>query len=85
MIDLVTITGLAAGCCTTAAFIPQVLHSLKTKKTTDLSIAMLAIIVLGDMLWLIHGIWVNSIPIIAANAASLLLVFALVSLKLRYG
>ncbi len=62
-----TLIGLAAAACTTAAFIPQAIKVIRTKDTRSLSLPMYIIFTVGVLLWLIYGILVKDIPVIAAN------------------
>jgi len=82
--DFVTITGCIAGTLTTASFLPQVLRSWKLRETRDLSLAMLVMFAIGVFLWTIYGVWVNSLPVIAANAVTLVLIAVLLYLKAVY-
>jgi MtN3 and saliva related transmembrane protein len=73
-----------AGFCTTLSMVPQ-LHSIwKRKSARDVSLTMILIFGLGVALWLTYGIVIRSIPVIAANAATLVLVIAILTLKVRY-
>ncbi|MBI3032538.1 SemiSWEET transporter [Candidatus Woesearchaeota archaeon] len=76
--------GLIAGLLTTAAFIPQVWKSWKTKSTKDLSLSMTIIFFVGVVLWLIYGITVKDLPMTLWNSITLLLVGVLLILKLKY-
>lgn len=76
--------GFAAGLCTTAAFAPQVLKTLRSRSVGDISLGMYALMVVGITLWLIHGLAVGSAPVVAANAVSLVLVGLMLAMKLRY-
>ncbi len=77
--------GLAAGTLTTAAFVPQLLKAWRSKSTGDLSWGMLVTFSTGVLLWLIYGVWIDSVPVILANAVTLLLQAGIVSLKIKYG
>jgi MtN3 and saliva related transmembrane protein len=77
--------GLAAGTLTTIAFIPQLVKAWKSRSTGDLSWGMVLTFSTGVLLWLIYGIWIDSLPVILANAVTLLLQIGIVSLKLKYG
>lgn len=79
-----TLLGGIAALCTTLAFLPQL---LKTSKggSMELSSAMLAIYLAGLGLWLGYGLMVGAVPVIAANAASLLLVAVVTYRKVRSG
>lgn len=80
----VTVLGLVAGTLTTFAFLPQVVKTWKTKSSGDLSVGTLGMICLGVFLWLIYGLLVGDVPIIAANAVTLVLVLCVFALTLIY-
>lgn len=77
--------GLTAGTLTTVAFIPQLAKAWRSKSTGDLSWAMVITFSTGVLLWLIYGIWMDSLPVILANAVTLVLQAGIVSLKIKYG
>jgi MtN3 and saliva related transmembrane protein len=83
--DGAMILGITAGTLTTVAFIPQLTKALKSKSTGDLSWGMVLTFTIGVLLWLIYGIWIDSLPVILANAVTLLLQMGIVSLKIKYG
>jgi MtN3 and saliva related transmembrane protein len=83
--DGAMILGITAGTLTTVAFIPQLAKALKSKSTGDLSWGMVITFSTGVLLWLIYGIWIDSLPVILANAVTLLLQLGIVSLKIKYG
>ncbi len=83
--DGAMILGMTAGTLTTVAFIPQLAKALKSKSTGDLSWGMVLMFTIGVLLWLIYGIWIDSLPVILANAVTLLLQLGIVSLKIKYG
>jgi len=82
--ELTVIIGYIAGTLTTVSFIPQVARAWKLKETRDLSLAMLTFFALGVTLWAVYGVWIDSLPVIAANVISLVLILVLLGLKLRY-
>jgi MtN3 and saliva related transmembrane protein len=82
--DTITLVGFIAGTLTTAAYIPQVIRSWRLKETRDISLAMLVLWAAGVSLWFIYGIWMDSLPIIAANGISLVLILILLGIKIRY-
>lgn len=75
--------GYLAGICTTAAFLPQVIRSWRTRSLHDLSPTMLVIFAAGLILWVMYGYRENRTPIIAANLVTLGLVSVLFWLWLR--
>jgi MtN3 and saliva related transmembrane protein len=80
----VEIIGLIAAFFTTAAFVPQVVKTWKTKEVENLSLTMYLVMLTGVILWLIYGININSISIILANIVTITLVCVIIILKLRY-
>ena len=80
----VQILGLVAGSCTTVAFLPQVMKTWKSRSAKDLSLGMFSFFCFGVLLWLVYGIMVWDIPVIAANMVTLLLASTLLFFKLRF-
>jgi MtN3 and saliva related transmembrane protein len=76
--------GLLAGSCTTISLLPQLLRIWRSKSARDISLAMFTVFGIGILLWLVYGISVRSPAVIATNAASLLLVLAILALSVRY-
>ena len=83
--DGAMILGITAGTLTTVAFIPQLAKAFKSKSTGDLSWGMVLTFTIGVLLWLIYGIWIDSLPVILANAVTLLLQCGIIALKIKYG
>lgn len=84
-INYITIIGLLAGTCTTLSFLPQVIKTIRTKETKDLSMMMYLVLATGIFLWTIYGALIESLPVIAANAISFVLALIILILKIKYG
>jgi MtN3 and saliva related transmembrane protein len=84
-ITLETIIGLAAAALTTSAFIPQAVKTFRQRRTKDISVWMYVILVSGLTLWLIYGLLRSDLPVIVANAVTLVFVIAILFMKLRFG
>ena len=82
---MVTLIGFAAGTLTTLAFLPQVLHSYRSKSVDGLSYITLITFSVGVLLWFIYGLYLHSWPMILANGVTLGLQLPLLLMKLRYG
>ena len=80
----IEILGLIAATLTTASFVPQVYKVWKEKSTKDISLTMYTVLLLGLLLWLVYGIYHESMAIILANAITAILVAMVLFLKLRY-
>jgi MtN3 and saliva related transmembrane protein len=83
--DSIFIVGIIAAILTTAAFVPQVIKAHQSKHTHDLSLLMYVLFAAGITLWIIYGLSLNSIPVIAANSVTLVLSLYLIFLKIKYG
>ena len=80
----VTILGLVAGTLTTLSFLPQLLKAWKSRSTHDISVGMFSLLAAGILLWLVYGIVTADVPVIVANAVTLVFVGLILALKLRY-
>ena len=77
--------GLAAACCTTAAFVPQLLRSVRTRRLDDISLGMYVVMVTGNGLWLTYGFFRRDLPLVLANGVTLTFTLTILVLKLRSG
>ena len=69
----IEIFGYIAAVLTTAAFLPQLIKTLKTKKADDVSLITLIMFIIGVLCWIIYGYHISSIPILIANLITLIL------------
>lgn len=82
--DTIVLVGYIAGALTTLSFVPQVIRAWNLKETRDLSLAMLILFALGVLLWTLYGIWTGSMPVIAANVITFVLILVLLWMKVKY-
>ena len=78
------ILGIMAGTLTTISFSPQVIKIYKMKNAKDLSLATFCIFSCGVFLWLIYGIVTREWPITLANGVTLILIFLIIAMKIKY-
>ncbi|HEY3929605.1 MAG TPA: SemiSWEET transporter [Candidatus Koribacter sp.] len=78
------VVGYIAGTLTTASFLPQVLHSLRSRSCRDLSYAMLLVMGTGTALWAVYGVMLHRWPIILPNTVSFCLILWLIFMKASY-
>ena len=81
---IINLIGTAAAVCTTIAFVPQLVRVYRLKTARDISLIMFTVFSLGEFLWFLYGIFIHSLPVILANAITLALAVAILSLKVRY-
>ena len=82
---LIDLVGAVAACLTTASFVPQAWLSFKTRDVSGVSLGMYSVFTAGVALWLAYGLLLGAWPIVVANAITLLLALAILSMKLIYG
>ncbi|MBF0152797.1 MAG: SemiSWEET transporter [Magnetococcales bacterium] len=76
--------GYVAGLLSCIAFLPQVVHTWRSRSVKDISLGMFLLNCLGAGLWLWYGFRVKSLPIIATNGAILLLSMSMLVMKIRF-
>ena len=81
----IEIIGFFAALLTTAAFLPQVYKTWKTKDVSGLSLPMLILFFIGITAWLIYGTFKKSPSMIFANGITILSTFLLMYFKIKYG
>ncbi|MFZ3123651.1 MAG: SemiSWEET transporter [Acidovorax sp.] len=77
--------GYLAAALTTFSFLPQALHTFRSRDVSGISLGMYGSFTLGVALWLAYGVTLAAWPIVAANAVTLALASAILGMKLRYG
>lgn len=81
--DFTSIIGAFAAFSTTFAFVPQAIHSYKTRDLSGISLPMYSIFTFGVAMWLIYGLLRNDWPVIIANAITLCLSAVILILKYK--
>ena len=81
---LLDLLGLSAGSLTTLSFVPQVIRTWRSKSADDISTGMFVIFSIGLVMWLIYGLYLQSLPIIVSNIVTLALTVVILILKYRY-
>ena len=84
-LSLADVVGSAAAVLTTLSFLPQVLHTLKTRDVSGISLVMYSAFTVGVALWLVYGLLLGSWPIVIANVITVMLALAIVVMKLVFG
>ena len=79
-----TALGIAAGLCSTASFVPQLLKAWRQNDTEAISKRMYLVTVTAFVLWTSYGFVIGSLPIVVFNLLSLILSGAILVLTLRH-
>lgn len=77
------IIGSIAAILTTFCFVPQVMKALTAPDTKAISLYMYVFFTIGVILWLIYGIMLGKLPIIAANSVTVILSITILYKKVK--
>lgn len=80
----IEIIGYCAAFLTTAAFLPQAIHSWRTRDFSGISLGMYSLFTAGVGLWLVYGLIIEKWPLILANALTFALALSILVLKIRH-
>ena len=76
--------GYFAAILTTAAFLPQLIKTLQTKKAEDVSLITLVMFLTGVLSWIIYGYKISSTPILIANIITFVLNLLILIFKIIF-
>ena len=82
--NLINVVGVAAGLCSMASFVPQLLKMLREKHAEGVSLRTYLVMVTGFVLWVAYAVGLGSWPIAASNAVNLVLSGWILGLKFRF-
>jgi MtN3 and saliva related transmembrane protein len=77
--------GFIAGGITTFAVLPQVIRVFKLKSAREISLTFTTLMIIGLSCWLTYGIFLRLPPVILWNSIGIILFFAFLFAKLKYG
>ena len=77
--------GYAAAVLTTFSFLAQLVKTIRSGQTRDISLGMYLLFCSGITLWLFYGLMIHSTPIILANLATLSLSGVILVMRLKNG
>lgn len=78
------IIGYAAGLCAVIITLPQIYRVIRTKKTKDVSLWTIILLMMTSLLYTIYGILIDSMPLIVMDTISFVLEGVLLSLKIYF-
>jgi MtN3 and saliva related transmembrane protein len=82
--DTTDILGYIAGTLTTAALVPQVWRTFRTRDVSGISLRMYSIFTIGIAAWLAYGVLLRELPMMLANSLSLVMACAVLAMKLKF-
>jgi MtN3 and saliva related transmembrane protein len=85
MVDLLLpIIGFAATSFAVSSTVPQIGKALKTKRSDDVSIQFIIVLIIGLLLWVVYGIGKDDIVLIIGNSTAVVLNTFMLYLKIKY-
>ncbi|HJU59501.1 MAG TPA: SemiSWEET family transporter [Nitrososphaeraceae archaeon] len=85
MVDFLwPIIGFMATGFAVSSTIPQIRKALRTKKSDDVSIRFIIVLIIGLSLWVVYGMGRNDIVIIIGNSIAVALNIFMLFLKIKY-
>jgi MtN3 and saliva related transmembrane protein len=64
--------------------VPQISKALRTKKSDDISLRFIVVLIIGLSFWVIYGIGKRDVVLIIGNSIAVILNTILLILKIRY-
>jgi MtN3 and saliva related transmembrane protein len=84
-VSLVDIAGLSGAALTTLCWLPQAWKIIRDQETRAISLPATSMFTAGVGLWLVYGVALKDVPLIASNVVTLALMLVILALKLRHG
>ena len=78
------IVGYLGAGCLTITLLPQLYHTIKTKKVDDISFGFIALQIITCILFLIYGIMLKEKPLIIANSLVGIQIIIFLGLKILF-
>jgi MtN3 and saliva related transmembrane protein len=82
--DVVDILGYSGTCLLGITMLPQVYKTFSEKRANDLSLSYLILQFSANVLFIVYGYFIQSIPVIISNCIVFLCSFSLMYAKYRY-
>ncbi len=77
--------GVAAGLCSMASFVPQIVKIVRQRDASGISLGMYAVTIFGFICWTTYGVLSNSWPVAVSNGVCIVLSVTIFILRLRFG
>ena len=80
--DIISLIGSSAACCSVVSFTPQAAKIIQTGKTRDISTGMYVFTVMAFALWCIYGVRLNHWSLVVSNAICFVFSAFILTMKL---
>ncbi len=84
LMDTTEVIGHIGSALSSLTFIPQVVHTWKTKSVKDLNLFMILIVFVSTIIWVVYGVLKGILPVIICNSIICVLSMVLIYFKFRF-
>lgn len=78
------IIGLVGGFLSCITFVPQIFKTWKTKSVKDISVSSFFIVVASTIIWIVYGVFKDSISVIITNIIVFLTALIMLFMKWKF-
>lgn len=65
---IINIVGYAAALCMVCGYLPQAIHTIRTRDTDGIALPTFLLLGLGSVFFVIQGVMLHNIPLVITNA-----------------
>ncbi|MFT3728292.1 MAG: SemiSWEET transporter [Terricaulis sp.] len=77
--------GVAAGLCSMASFVPQIVKIMRERDASGVSLIMYGVTIAGFCCWVTYGVLRDAWPVAVSNGVCVVLTAAIIVLRLKFG
>lgn len=81
---ILPVIGFVATGFAVSSTVPQISKALRTKKSDDISLRFIVVLIIGLSFWVIYGIGKRDVVLIIGNSVAVILNIFLLILKIKY-
>lgn len=84
LMELTEVIGIAAGVCTSASSVPQIVKTVQKRRAADVSPVMFFVLLAGNALWVYYGVLRSDLPVMLTNCVSVALDLTMLYLRFKF-
>jgi|RhiMethySRZTD1v2_1073278.scaffolds.fasta_scaffold00354_46 MtN3 and saliva related transmembrane protein len=81
---ILPVIGFVATGFAVSSTVPQISKAIRTKKSDDISLRFIVVLIIGLLFWVIYGIGKRDVVLIIGNSIAVILNIFLLILKIKY-
>lgn len=80
--DIINIVGYAATICLVLGYLPQTIHTIRTRRTDDIATGTFLLMGLGSILFALNGLLTHNWPLFIANSLTTIMSAIIFGIKM---